>query len=197
MRANAKIAVLALIVSICQTSDANQRRKNGREPQEEPKNNLIFEKVEYEVFDTAILQSIHLETRPIARNVLKINASAVLGAAMNDIWGTARLHRKYATYQRYLIHLREDMCAFFKNMNNGNPLTKIIMENFTRFPIRCPFGPGRITAWRDRCNISEMSLPLMPAGRYRMDVLFTRKQEEHKFIMVKTYFSVSDIRVWF
>lgn len=195
-----RIIIAVLIVGAARTIFARKVLNQSRH--EEPRNNTLFEKHEFEVFDKTIFASYYIEFKPIARNVLKVNILGVLSEAWTEIWCRATLYKKYNTYQKYLIDLRDDLCQYFNFASGNNLLTKLLFDTYAQlfqsnFRLQCPIGPGRLSIWADRFNFSELNAPLMPAGRYRLDLLLTKKKPEHKLYIFRTYFSISDIRVWF
>lgn len=202
MKTFAFVSIVVLFVCIWHANTATHRSKQWQNPKEEPKNNILYEKYEYEVYDSKTVAWHYVEVKPIARNVLKINVTMEVNEPLTDIWVHAILYKKYTTYQKYLINIREDLCRIFHSLSNASPYTAVVMENVLRLvqanvPLKCPFKPGKLAAWADRLNASEISFPLMPAGRYRTDVYFSRMNPEKKYGLVKFYFSISDLRVWF
>lgn len=196
------ITVLVLVVFVCNSNTTGQKPRRPRKNQEEPTNNIIFEKHEYEIFDTDLVSWLYVDVRPVANNVLKVNITGILNKTVNELYVRVTLYKKYATYQKYLIDVRENVCDFFQFANRNNPVSKVIINNMVRilqtnFPLRCPFKPDRLVIWNDRLNVSELTFPLMPAGRYRMEVLLTEMSLANKYGLVKLYFAISDLRVWF
>lgn len=191
-----------LIICADHKSFARKALNHRRTHQEEPKNNILFERHVFELFDKKLFSLFYTEFRPVARNVLRVNITTVLTGALTDFWGRGTLYKKYNTYQKYLIDVRDDFCEFFKLGDSTKPLTKILLDNFGRllhfdYQFHCPFGPGLLTGWSKGVNFSDINVPLMPAGRYRFDLLFTKKDERHKYFKFEMYFAISDIRVWF
>lgn len=195
------ITIFVFITSVWYAYTTGEKPKRVRKYQEEPTNNLIFEKLEYELFDSELVPWLYVDIRPVASNILKINVTAILNQTVNEMWGHAVLYKKYLIYQKYLVDVREDVCEFFE-LDNGSPVAKVMVNNIlrilpTKISLRCPFHPGTMAVCNDRFNFSEMFFPLMPAGRYRLEITMTKKNPAHKYVIVKLYFAISDFRVWF
>lgn len=169
--------------------------------QQKPENNAIMEKMTYEVFDKDLVESVHLEYRPLALNTHKLNVTVVLARPVETLWLRFRLYYKYTYYQKYLIDVREDACAFFRGIENS-PVAKILMENYNRmgvqfnFKLQCPLS-GTLMAWNDRINSSHWKLPLMNAGRYRWDTTAMPSKYGKEYGVARAYVTISDFRVWF
>lgn len=165
-------------------------------------NNMILERIEYKMFEEGIFSYYNIELKPIAHNVYRINATAILLRRCDTMWAHIILYYRYATYQKFLIDLWEDVCGFLDGVVTG-PLTKIGMDNLKtldvelNFPKKCPLRPGQLSIVHRSLNYSNVVIPLLPAGRYRLDIFMSAKRNGSIQGQTQTYFSISDFRVWF
>lgn len=164
-------------------------------------NNFIFEKLEYEIHDKSLVSYHNITFRLIARNTLRANITVVLTRPLPQVWIHFVLYHKYIRYQKFLIDVWEDLCEVF---NDGHPglVTTMLLEDVQRlgtvfhFKLRCPFS-GTIMVTNDRVNVSGLNLPLMPAGRYRLDLSFAIGREKPALVTIQYFVRISDYRVWF
>lgn len=176
--------------------------------QKQPANNVILERVEFENFNKSLIKLHVFIVRPITWNVFKINVSVTLTDPVNELWAHGILFRKYNTYKKFLIDITFDVCGFF-NGTASNPVAQYIMENYLRlkenfkmnFNLQCPFS-GAISVISDHFNSSELVIPLLSAGRYRWDVYglappLKKGLNSQKYFVVRFFFEISDLRVWF
>lgn len=153
------------------------------------------------ILNLAVVSYADTEMRPIAPNVYKLNATVVTTRPLKTFWAHYVLHRKTTTYHKYLIDLWEDICAVLGSSIMA-PMSKILLDNFMAnglhfsFPLHCPFN-GSLTVSHVRWNFSEVNIPLMAAGRYRLDITTAEGKERNLLTCIQVYGSVSDLRVWF
>lgn len=174
-----------------------------KRPVVEPKNNVLFEKFEYEITNTTWIDVHYVDIRPVQRNILRFNASFSLTVPINQMFLHILLYYKYNTYQKFLIHQIGEVCAFSRG-EYLNPLGKIFRENLMdlnggmelNFEIQCPYY-GDLRIYHSGVNFSQVNFPLLPAGRYRFDVSFTPTRNGPVYAKYFVYFAISDIRVWF
>lgn len=167
-------------------------------------NNVIFEKIEYTIFNKTLITDTMLSIKLIARNVLRINGTLTFTESVNAIWVHAVLNYKYTTYQKYLVDQWMDVCSLLESIGN-DLLAQVIWENFSRylndsvfnFELRCPFY-GVLTATNIRgLNVSTLVIPLLQAGRYRADLHFAPRRNGPIYAISHIYARISDLRVWF
>lgn len=189
--------ILAAFLAVILFSAASSRR------QQKPENNVIFEKITYDLFDETLIDNGTFEFRAVGRNTHKINVTIALARPAESWWLRFRLYYKYTHYQKYLIDIREDACAYLSGAHPDRfPLLKIINRNFLRmgtqfnFNHSCPLT-GTLRAWNDRINTSHWKIPLLNAGRYRIDITGQPSKYGKELYVARGYFSVSDFRVWF
>lgn len=143
-------------------------RKN-RTQFREPDNNVIFERIEYQVLDRNVVVDDWLDIRSIAPNVIRLNGSATLVHPLNEIWGRGVLYYRYATYQKFLIDYKGEGCRIMNGILNGdstNPFTKYVLENYypllwddgfyTNFNYTCPVS-GTMYGWHEGLNMSKLT----------------------------------------
>lgn len=171
--------------------------------QQQTTNNVIFEKMEYEIYNKSLFVENWVDVRPVAWNVVKANASANLTQPINELWIHFILFRKYNTYKKFLIDVKFEGCGFLNGTVN-DPVGQYIMENYLRmqdnvqmnFKLQCPIS-GMLTASTQHLNVSEFIFPLMPAGRYRIDAYAMAKRNGPNYGVLRWYYQISDLRVWF
>lgn len=181
------------------------RQKKRKPTAAPPTNNIFFEKFEYEIYNKTLIQMHYVDIRPIARNVIKGNASGTVTDTLDEIWLEGRLYYKYTTYQQTLGTVHLEVCSFF-NKTMQNPVAEIIYANikealavngaYLSFKLHCPYL-GHMYGWHPGINISYLSFPLMPAGRYRVDIKQKRTRHGSPFALQQYYMRISDLRVWF
>lgn len=181
-----------------------QRHKKKR-PIDEPKNNVQFEKFDYEIVNSTWIDVHFMDFRPIKRNIVKINCSITLTQPVNQMFLHIFLYYKYNTYQKFLIHQIGEICAFSRG-EYLNPLGKIFHDNFIKpmagggfelsYKLQCPYY-GDLNIYHGGVNLTQLTFPLLPAGRYRFDVYFTATRNGPIHFKYFVYFAISDIRVWF
>lgn len=139
----------------------------------------------------------------VAPNVLNVNISFTVLKVPREIWIRMVLNYKYATYEKYLVDLTWELCAFLIG-TAANPLGEIVMQNFLKlrknvelnFKLQCPFN-GTLNTLITPLNISDINMPLMPAGRYRFDLHYSSHKGGPAAAILHYFLSISDLRVWF
>jgi len=87
-----------------------------------------------------------------------------------------------------------------------NPLTdklfeylhSVIDDIYIEFDFRCPLFGNYSAGTKPRrgINMSTVNVPLMEAGRYRIDVTNSRRQNGPILSLIQIFLSISDYRVW-
>lgn len=168
-----------------------------------PENNVIFEKALFEVLDESFGKVHWVSHRPIAPNVLNVNISFSVFEPVNEFWVRGILYYKYTTYQKFLVDVTIEICAFL-NGTIGNSVGDIIMQNYFKYKknihlsykMLCPFN-GTLNTIISPMNVSELTIPLLPAGRYHFDVHIPIYKNSSDKIVIRYFFTISDLRVWF
>lgn len=205
-----KLAILYVCAFLCALVCCHGPRRRKVRVREEPKNNLFFEKFKYTVLDRSLIPKDWIDIRPIAPNVYRLNTTITVAQTLNELWYSGVLYYKYNTYQKYLIGFKYEMCALMDAIldgNDANPYTKIIMDNTAQFmwdsdmetklQYKCPIEPGELYVRHKSLNASRFSLPLMQAGRYRLNLFTQTSEHASPFMSGELYFRISDLRVWF
>lgn len=187
--------LMVLILIAITTIRVNEGRK------EQATNNIILEKVEPKLLNTSLMSYVKWEFRPIAPNVFRHNMTFVLPQPLHTGWIHFDLYYKYKTYNKFLIDFWENFCGFWDG-KGGSPLSALAYENILRaghklnFKLQCPLS-GTLMVINERLNMSEQVFPLVPAGRYRLDLTYALKKNEQAYLLAQFYFRISDLRVWF
>lgn len=163
-------------------------------------NNFQFERFECAEPNPEFLSQLKCEIKPIARNVLKANITIGLKQVLkSDIWVHTMVYYRYNTYKK-LVDLSEELCGFLRGVNKS-PILNMMMENYNEmdvhlnFKLQCPFS-GNLILTHDGLNSSQISLPLIAAGRFRVDFNFTKGKNGIYLGFSQLYFSISDLRVF-
>lgn len=162
---------------------------------------MIFRRWDLKVFNNSLFENISFQWRVVAPNTISLNLTAHrLLHEMNHGYIHIVLFHRYATWQKYLIDVWEDMCDVLDIRVTKAPVFSFIYNNFkqyTNIQHPCPFRMNEsyyIVA--NRFNFSKMFVPLLPSGPYRIDATFTHGQERHPFLFMQAYGEISDHRVW-
>lgn len=193
-----------IFINLAHSSTKHDQPKPKRKTTE-PTNNIILEKFEFEVYNKTLLKDVFLDLRPIARNVHTINISSEITEPLNETWFRCKLFYKYQTYQKFFGDAFFDGCRIL-NKTTFNPVADILLKNTMRalqmdgvrmsFKMQCPFY-GRFDLWHPGLNFSTVNMPLLPAGRYRGDFMLSRTEKGSLIGIVRSFFQISDLRVWF
>lgn len=165
----------------------------------EPANNIIFERIEFVKLNKSLFHENLVFVRSVAPNVLKVNISVTINQPINKIWIRTIFNRKQNTYNKFLIDVAFELCGLLDG-TLGNPMGEIMVNNFAlfdrNFELKCPFK-GTLIAGSEHFNASYINFPLLPAGRYRVDIVLSLVKTGPIFGTIQIYFQVSDLRVWF
>lgn len=205
-----KFATLYLCAFLCALVRSREARPRKVRVQEEPTNNIFFEKIEYRILDRSVISKDWIDIRPIAPNVYRVNATVEVAQTINESWASVTLYYKYTTYQKFLISFKHEGCSLLNALlddNSTSPFKKIILDNTaqfiwdfgyeTNFQYKCPVEPDELYAWHEGINVSRFSLPLMPAGRYRVNMFGYTSEHALPYVSGELYFRISDLRIWF
>lgn len=161
-------------------------------------NNVLFDHIEC-VVNKDFISEYKCEMRPVAPNVFKMNGTVVLKRPFDNIWVHFQAYYRYSHYQKFIDHW-EDVCDFFKSINKA-PMLKMLFDTFLHnkvhfnFELQCPVK-GTAIVYHPNANMSHFTLPLIPAGRYRVDLNITKGKNGIQFVFAQIHFKISDLRVW-
>lgn len=139
----------------------------------------------------------------IDRNNLKFNIRFTFTKPVHQFWVHSVLYYKFngLVYQKFPIDLWEDFCEWNAARLAGKFSSHILnwtfgkLINHTNLNHTCPLlGSYFMTV----SNISIDAFvvePLLPSGRYRLDMDYSEGYHAKKFHTTQVYFSVSDHRL--
>lgn len=167
-------------------------------------NNVIFEKVEYQIFNKTLIKDGIIKWKKVGYNTLVFNASMTLTEPMTEIWIHIVLYYKYRHYEKYLVDLWIEYCRSIQDPDN-HPLARLVFNNFIslrdhfdiNFDMLCPLSGDLKFNTNRPFNVSKIALPLMKAGRYRANLYCSPIQNGPVYIAGQAFFSISDLRLWF
>lgn len=116
---------------------------------------------------------------------------------LNDIWTHTVAYYKYTTYQKYAVDLWENMCGWLLGKSRSFVLDWTLdrMLKYTNFAHPCPYK-GMVYLQHNNFSISTIPLvPLVPAGRYRLDINITDGSHKQIYLIGKLFFEVADDRI--
>ncbi len=167
-------------------------------------NNIIFEKMEYQIFNKTLIKDGIIKWKKVAYNTVVFNASMTLTEPLNEVWVHSVLYYKWRQYQKYLIDIWVEYCRSMVNPNN-HPIVNVILNNFfllrehffINFDLKCPISGEMQFRTIRKFNVSKINVPLMQAGRYRANFYYTVRQNGPVYAEGRVFFSISDLRIWF
>lgn len=114
------------------------------------------------------------------------------------MWVHTVFYYKYAyTYQKYAIDLWENMCDWLGKKTKSYLLDWTIgrAQRYTNINHSCPYE-GVVYLKADNISIKQFPIePLLPSGRYRMDINITEGNRKTSIFVGKVFFSISDHRI--
>lgn len=167
-------------------------------------NNVYFEKMEYQIFNKTLIKDAIIKWKKVAYNVVVFNASMTLTEPVHEIWIHSVLYYKYRQYQKYLVDISVEYCRTVIDPAN-HPFGQVFFNNYLllrdyyniSFDIRCPFSGEMNFSTIRGLNVSKIVVPLMQAGRYRMNFYYSLQQNGPIYAAGQVYVSISDLRIWF
>lgn len=166
---------------------------------------MMFEKMETEILDHEMIEYLGTTVKAIARNVFLFNVTVKLSRPWTNVWAHYDMYykSKYSqTYQQYLINVWEHWCDYFAGRKAKVPMTEMFFKGVkavglhANFKFECPFPNATLTFSHERANLSNFIMPLLAAGRYRVDVTFAGRKSGQLYKKYQIYFEISDFRVW-
>lgn len=163
-------------------------------------NLVIFRRVELKVLDDSYFESVTFDWRPVAHNVIRLNATAHnLLKTVNFMEIHVVAYHRYATWQKFLIDLWENACDAL-DPNIYTPVLDIafkFVRPYTNFRHPCPYRVNETVYFAaDKMNFSKLLMPLLPSGPYRLDVTVAVGRTRHPILFLQIYTEISDHRVW-
>lgn len=162
-------------------------------------NNFLFERFECDERNPEFLSELKCEMRTVARNVVKVNVTAVIKKELkNNVWLRVAANFRYTHAYVKIFDLSENICGFFNGTSNA-PILKKLVENLIHlklqlnFKLQCPFA-GTLMATHAGINASHFSMQIVSSGRYRFDLGFTKGKNGPTIVSSQLYVSVSDHR---
>lgn len=170
-------------------------------------NNVYFEKLTWKIYDKTLITDVEVKIKKVAYNVLNFNVSLTAHRSYSELWIHIIVYYKYQEYQQYLVNIWVDVCKLSINPDD-TPLGRMLKANlepvwkdiYSSFDLLhyCPSPVGKVNIYSIKpLNISQVVLPLMKAGRYRIDFSMAGKQSGTHLGLVQIYASISDLRIWF
>lgn len=135
--------------------------------------------------------------RYVSRNHLRFDIVGNLSKPLHKLWTHVVFYYKYNTYQKYAIDLWENFCDWFTHKSKNWMLewTLARLFNFTNINHPCPYN-GTVYIKVKNISVSQIPFePLIPSGRYRMDINITNENRQIPIFVGKLFFSVSDHRI--
>lgn len=143
----------------------------------------------------------------INRRDLTLDVTYKLKKKLDAIFlhGVAYYRYNGIEYKTFPIDIWEDMCEWFKfhgEKNFKKKRTFFLSEwvfnrfsNYSNINHTCPYE-GELTIKADRFAISTIEIPqLLPAGRYRLDMIVVEGDRKSIVYVNKIFFSISDHRI--
>lgn len=138
----------------------------------------------------------HCIVRRVSHDNLKIDIEGNLSRPLHKIKTHTVFYYKYNTYQKFAIDLREDMCKWLAKKDKSYLLDWTLkkVQQYSNVNHPCPYNET-IYVKNNNLSISNIPFePLLPSGRYRIDINLTDQFDETIF-SGKLFGSVSDHRI--
>lgn len=196
------LSIISLIIIQAHYSKMAKSNEFGDIP-----NNVIHEKSVIKVFNKTLIVLHYIEIdKLVARNTVRLNFSVTFTKPVDNLWMQGILYYKYQQYQRFLVNAEAEFCQFVTHGLFTSPYLRILLDNFwtyiegfeidTDMEPKCPFS-GTVTVFNPSFNVSHITIPLLPAGRYRWDVYYRMAKNGPLQAAFQFFFRISDLRVWF
>lgn len=158
---------------------------------------MSFERVTCKIHPGSVITGMYCVIKYIDRNHLKIDARLNASKSVENMWIHAAPYYRYNTYQRIANELWENPCAWFAGTTKSYIMDWTVgrMLKYTNFNHTCPYS-GQVYFKVDNISINAFPLPpIMPSGRYRVDVEVTEKDRRNILASAQFFFSISDHRI--
>lgn len=112
---------------------------------------------------------------------------------------TVFYHKFSYTYQKYAIDLWENMCDWLAKKTKSYSLDwtigRVRRQRYTNINHPWPYE-GVVYVKIDNISIQQFPIePLLPSGRYRMDIDITEANRKTTIFVSQVFFSISDHRI--
>lgn len=171
------------------------------------KSNFLSRKMKYLLNDFCVyrpgsfIQSVYCKIDYISRKNLKIDIHYNFTKPRSDIWFHGSLNYKFngLTYQKFPINLWENICDWMSGKQKAYILDWTLgrLTKYSNLNHSCPFNGYYFIRVNNMSMDSFIVEPLLPSGRYRLDLVAT-EGDRVPLTDMKLYFSISDHRleVW-
>lgn len=147
--------------------------------------------------NSTILSHVKCDVKLVARRTLKFDIVGNLTRPLRRAWLHAVAYYRYTNYQKYALDLWEDLCGWLDGKKKSYILDWTVkrVQDYTNVNHPCPIE-GHVFVKTDNISLDKFTTePLLPSGRYRLDVNFTEGKKGNVLLMAKMFVSVSDHRV--
>lgn len=115
------------------------------------------------------------------------------------MWAHGVLYYRYNTYQKYAIDLWEDLCGFLNDKAHFMMWIMSRLQHFSNLNHTCPYT-GTVILKANNISVDKFRIePLLPAGRYRLDLNLTKLPRnndiQNVYGMMRIFDSISDHRI--
>lgn len=143
----------------------------------------------------------HCVVKHISHRHVKVHIEGNCTVPISSIWVHTVVYYKYNTYQKYAIDLWEDFCGFLNKTANSYFVKFLFgnMMNYTNLNHPCPYF-GQFYVKVDNFSVDKFLIEqLVPAGRYRLDVNFTKipynNEPSNVYGIFQAFGAISDHRI--
>ena len=147
------------------------------------------------------MKIVHCDIKHISRRDMRVNLENSFEKPVTTAWAHIVVYYKYNTYQKYAIDLWENLCGFLDQKAQSYFMAWAVSRvmNYTNLSHPCPYTEN-IVIKVNNISIDAIQIePLMPAGRYRIDINLTKishtYEPENVYGIYKIFLSVLDNRI--
>ena len=174
-------------------------KARAKRPPQSNRNRFQFERMECKV-NADFVGEFRCIFKPLVHNTYYVDITLELIQEIREISVHFELYYRFATYRKFMIDIWEDMCGYLESHDSAkvrvmNLIFKNI-HNLTNVHHACPYN-GTVFIRSERYSFENFAFePLLPSGRYRIDLNYTNDKRELSYVSVQTFVSVSDYRLW-
>lgn len=165
------------------------------------KNSLDFERFTCDRNPNGVISYLKCDVRHIGRRRLRFDLAANITKPMTGAYMHLVAYYKYNTYRRIAVNHWEDGCGWLNGTAKSFFLDWTLkrVQNYigadTNINHPCPYE-GYTYLKINNISVDHFPLePLMPSGRYRLDINITESDKKTSIFSAKLYMSVSDHRI--
>lgn len=162
------------------------------------KNKITFERVICKAHPGSVITKLICDIKYIDRNGnLKIDAWMNISKSIDNVWIHAVPYYRYNTYHRIANELWEKPCDWLAGTTKSYIMDWTVgrMLKYTNLNHTCPYV-GRMYFKVANISMSNFPIPpIMPSGRYRVDVELTESDRKNVLASAQFYSSISDHRI--